>query len=300
MELQTPPFTSDQPPGTASGVIDRNRVLLEGAERFTYKTVDGTSLHAYVYAESARSARQPRPVALFFFSGSWDGGLISQFAPHALHLAQRGAVGILFDYRVSSRHQTTPLEAMADARSAVRWVRANAEVLSIDPSKVIGIGGSGGAHIICAAAMLNGFDDQADDLSISCKPDALILFSPILDTTRKGMALEKFPDKKTAKQASPLHHVRGKLPPMLLFHGTNDRVAPHATSKAFVRKMRWRWKKEKCRLSTFDREGHGFFNFNVDARLYELTLTEMDHFLVECGFLDPSPEADSDLRLNRR
>lgn len=51
-------------------------------------------------------------------------GDVGQFAPQAKHLAQRGMVAVLVDYRMRSRHGTTPLDAIADAKSAVRWVRS--------------------------------------------------------------------------------------------------------------------------------------------------------------------------------
>jgi acetyl esterase/lipase len=183
---------------------------------------------------------------------------------------------------------------MGDARSAIRWMRMNAEALGIDPEKIVAAGGSAGAQIALAAAMLDGFDDEGDDASISCQPNALLLYNPILDTTRKGVELEKFTDKKQAKAASPLHHCRKGLPPMMIFHGTADRVVPYETSRKFVRKLRWRG--NDCRLTTYEGCGHGFFNFNVDAGLYELTLNAADAFLVERGFL-AKPEHDTEPRL---
>ena len=284
----------------APGVIDRNRALLNEAQMHVYKTVNGQDLTAYVFhpKDQARHGGQgPHPAVAFFYSSTWDSGLISQFAPQCLYFAHRGMVAILFDYRVSSRHGTSPTEAMQDARSALRWLRINARALKVNPDQIIAAGGAAGAQLAASAAMLEGFDDLGDDPATPCKPDALILFNPILDTTRKGSELEKFPSKAAAKAASPIHHARRKLPPMLIFHGTADRVIPCETSRKFCRKLRWRG--NDCRLSTFDGCGHGFFNFNVDATLYELTLNAADAFLVEKGFLSPPEEVDTESRLAR-
>ena len=60
---------------------------------------------------------------MFFFGGAWAQGMVTQFTPQARHFAERGMVAIVADYRVFRRHGTTAFEAMADARSAIRWVR---------------------------------------------------------------------------------------------------------------------------------------------------------------------------------
>ncbi len=279
-------------------VIDRNRALLLEADSHSYKTLGETELDAYVFppeVDTPAAGPAGRPAIAFFYSSGWDSGLLSQFAPHCMYFRHRGMVAFLFDYRVASRHGTGPVEAMADARSALRWIRLNAADLGVDPDRIVAAGGSAGAQIALSAAMLDGFDDSGDDASISCLPNALLLFNPILDTTRKGAELEKFPDKKQAKAASPIHHCKKRLPPMMLFHGTADRVVPYELSRKFVSKMRWRG--NDCRLTTYEGCGHGFFNFNVDAGLYELTLNAADAFLVDRGFLPPPPEADSEPRL---
>ena len=297
-----PSAAPDNAQAAVPGMIDRNRALLSEAEMHVYKTVNGQDLAAYVFHPknedpSIPVAPGPHPAVAFFYSSTWDSGLISQFAPQCLYFCHRGMVAVLFDYRVSSRHGTGPIEAMQDARSALRWLRINAAALGINPDQIVAAGGAAGAHLAASAAMLEGFDDLGDDPTMPCTPNALILFNPILDTTRKGLELEKFPAKATAKAASPIHHAKRKLPPMLIFHGTADRVIPCETSRKFCRKMRWRG--NDCRLSAFDGCGHGFFNFNVDATLYELTLNAADAFLVEKGFLPPPVDVDTEPRLAR-
>jgi acetyl esterase len=294
--IPTTPKNRQQESGTsmAPAVIDRNRALLSEAQTHVYKTVSDVPLEVHVFTPKEESYG-PRSAIAFFFSSAWDSGLISQFAPHCMHFSHRDMVAFLFDYRVASRHGSGPLDAMADARSAIRWMRMNAADLGIDPDKIVAAGGSAGAHAAATAAMLEGFDDSGDDHSISCVPNALVLFNPILDTTRKGGELEKFPDKNLAKASSVFHHPKRKLPPMFLIHGTADRVVPYETSRKFSRKLRWRG--NDCRLATYDGCGHGFFNFNVDASLYEMTINAADAFLVEKGFLSPSEEVDTEPRL---
>jgi hypothetical protein len=68
-----------------------------------------------------------RPAIVFFFGGGWTSGTVKQFEPQAAYLASRGLVAARADYRVKSRHEVTPDACVEDARSAVRWLRQNAE-----------------------------------------------------------------------------------------------------------------------------------------------------------------------------
>ena len=196
---------------------------------------------------------------------------------------------MVFDYRVAARHNSTPEDAMSDARSAVRWLRMNAAKLGINPGKIVGAGGSGGAHIIASAAMIEGFDQPGEDASVSCVPNALILFNPVLDTSKKGFGFDKFSTPDLGKKANLVSAIRKGLPPVLVFHGSADRVVPLQTSETFIRKMKR--KKNIAEIVTYEGQGHGFFNLNVPFELYQGTLNATDDFLVAQGFLEADPEA---------
>lgn len=266
--------------------MDRNRELMDRAKAYAYKEVGETSLAAHVFYPDGHAEGQARPAILFFFSSTWDTGLISQFAPHCLHFAERGMVAMAVDYRVSSRHLTGPADAMADARSAFRWARLNASALGIDPEKIAGGGGSAGAHLVLTAAMIPGkFDDPADDASVSCAPNAIVAFCPIVDTLKSGYGFDRFPDKKSAKEACPMRYIRKGLPPLIAFHGTADRLIPFDGVAKFCRK--YRRKKNPTEFVDFEGQGHSFYNFNVDVRNFEATINAADAFLSAQGFLQP-------------
>lgn len=291
-----PPQSVLRPAVDPLSMMDRNRTLLADTTCYSYKHVDGQDLEAYVFPVSGEVPEGGRPAILFFYSSTWDTGLVSQFAPHCLYFANRGVLPILLDYRVTSRFPAaTPFDAIRDARSAIRWARQNAAELGIRPDRITVCGGAAGAHAALAAAMLPDGDDPQDDISVSCVPDALILFSPIVELSAKGVSGVRFPDKKAARQADLMRYVRRDLPPMVIFHGTGDRVVPFRNSVRFRRKM-W-WRRNLCHLREFETEGHGFFNFNVNPRLYELTINESDAFLVERGFLPPAADDDGTPRL---
>ena len=271
----------------ALGLIDRNRRLMENASTHFYKNDStlGRNLAAHVFFPPDWSASVRRSAIVFFNSSQWDHGNITQFAPHATFLSTRGAVCILAEYRTGATGGRAPLDAMADARSAIRWIRLNCQALGIDPDKVVAAGGACGAHAAVAAAMCSPeFDDPADRHDTSCSPDALVLFSPVLDISKKGFGATEFPDPATANNANPLKCVRAELPPMILFHGGADAWVPIRGSQKFAKKMRR--KKNVCELIEFGGEPHSFFNLNVNERLYHATIDATDAFLVSLGFLD--------------
>lgn len=277
--------------------VGRNRELLRRARRLPYKETPAGDLDAYVFYPKGHDAGAARPCILFFFGSTWDNGTVSQFAPQCIYLAARGMVAMAVDYRLGARHNAGPLEAMADARSAFRWVRDNAHVLGVDKDRVAGGGASAGAHAVLTAAMAGeGFDEPDEDRALGAGPDAMVLFSPIVDVSRKGVGYDRVGDRRLARRISPLVLVRKGLPPSIIFHGTGDRIIATKPLRKFARRMRW--KRNRCVLREFEGQGHGFFNFNVDVRFYEATTTAMDSFLVDLGYLEPLAEEDQGICLD--
>ena len=274
-----------------NAVVDRQNELLAQAESFVYKKIDqGPDLHAHVYYPGGEKRGVDRPVVMFFYSSSWDQGEVTQFGPQSLYFAERGAITMLIEYRVKATHDTGPLEAMADARTAIRWVRYNKEHFGVDEFKIVGAGGMAGAHAVLCAAMVKDFQDDETDVQLSCVPDAMILFSPIVDTSKRGYGNEHFENAKVAAKASPIRHMSKKLPPCIIFHGTADRMIPFHGVEKFTRKMKWR--KNVCELVDFEGQDHSFYNMNVDVVAYEGTISAADRFLVDQGFLESNEEED--------
>src|SRR5262249_6892648 len=120
-----------------------------------------------------------RAAIVFFFGGGWTNGRVEQFEPQAAYLAGRGMVAARADYRVKSRHNVTPDVCVEDAKSAVRWLLQNAAMLGVDPDRLVASGGSAGGHIAACTAC-PGLDAAGEDTKISSRPNAMILFNPVL------------------------------------------------------------------------------------------------------------------------
>jgi len=247
-----------------------------------YKVTLQDSLFADIYYPKDYSQGEKRPTIVFFFGGGWVGGNRDHFQRQSRFLANKGMIAITFDYRIKSEHNTTPVEAMEDARSAMRWVKVNAKDLGVDTEKLAAAGGSAGGHLAAVTATLNEFDAKEDDTSISCKPKLLVLFNPVIDTTPKGYGAKKM--GKNQKKASPVHHVKKGIVPTIIFHGTVDTTVPFENVKRFEELMKK--KGNECELIAYEGQKHGFFNYRKGTEEYfEKTVKAMEEFLMKHDYL---------------
>jgi acetyl esterase/lipase len=185
------------------------------------------------------------------------------------------------DYRVKSRQGVTPDQCVEDAKSAVRWLRSHAATLGIDPDRIVASGGSAGGHIAACTALTAGLEAEAEDRSVSSKPNALVLFNPVLRFDGVSLLMSRIGnDEALGKALSPTLHVTKDTPPTLLFFGTADRFKPQGDE--FLRRA-----KEvgfRAELFTAEDQPHGFFN---SPPWLQRTTARMDEFLTSLGYLKP-------------
>jgi acetyl esterase/lipase len=258
---------------------------IEGSVPYVYKTVGGTELRLHVFSPPA-AAGKPAPAVLFFFGGAWTSGTVMQSVPQAKHLARRGMVALIADYRVFGRHRTSPFEAVADAKSAIRWVRTQASKLGVDPSRIVSAGGSAGGHIALGAAVFDTLDESGQQTTVSSVPDVLVLFNPAVDTSHETPAVLKERFLARGRELSPLHHIRRGLPPTLILHGKADATVPYADVVRFCAESRELG--NQCVVIGYEGAPHGFFNPGRSEKWHSETLQEMDSFLTRLGYLSPA------------
>jgi acetyl esterase len=228
----------------------------------TFKTVGKAELKAYVFMPTNPANWKLRPAIVLLHGGGWTIGDPDWMFEDAKRYAGLGMVAIAGEYRLSDQKNVTPLEAMADTRDLIRWVRENAADLRVDPDKIAAYGVSAGAHLAAAAAV---FPHQEEN-KISAVPDALILLSPPVSLINDRWPQMLMGTRADVKDISPAENIKKQLPPMLIIEGAADTVAPLVAVQAFCERA----KKVggMCELQVYPRLGH-ILSRNLDAHAQE-------------------------------
>ena len=261
------------PTMTDAAVLHQDRV---------YKATPQGKLELHLSLPADWKPADKRPAILFFFGGGWKNGSYTQFVSQSDYFASRGLVAASADYRIESKHKTKPDKCVEDAKSAMRYLRAHAAELGIDPTRIIASGGSAGGHLAACTALIEDLNAETDDLSISAKPSALVLFNPALNIDELAA---KRGDKNftlMAEKITPNRYISAQTPPAIMFFGTDDELIDGArkyVAKASSFQLR-------AELWTAADQAHGFFN---RAPWTQVTTRKADEFLISLGYLTGSP-----------
>ncbi len=174
------------------------------------------------------------PAVLDIHGGGWKDRQVEQDKPMMERLATRGFVTAIVAYRLST--QAPYPAAINDCKAAVRYLRAHAAELKIDPDRIGVMGGSAGGHLTGLMAMTNGLseyegDGPNRDQSSAVKAAIVMAGSQDLIAANKdksnpsavaflGGTYQEKPE--IYEQASPLQHVRAGAPPTIFIEGERD------------------------------------------------------------------------------
>ena len=248
-----------------------------------YKETPQGELKVHVFFPPDWKEGDRRPGIIFFFGGGWSIGAPQQFFNQAGYFAERGMVAASAEYRIKSKHDVAPDKCVEDARTAIRWFRSHADELGLDPDRIVGSGGSAGAHLAACAGTGAGRDDEGDDLSVSAKPNALVLFNPAMSFVGREKMLERIGgDEKLAELLSPTVQLTEDDPPALLLFGTADRLLEQG--EEFIAKSKQIGHHSELYLA--EGQDHGFFN---QPPWLERTIRRADEFLAKLGYLQGEP-----------
>lgn len=263
--------------------VDSLSAALTPSKLVTYKRVGERELKLHVFLPPGWKASDRRPAFVTIHGGGWTGGDPTRMYPFASYFASQGMVGISVEYRLlKAGNGVTVFDCVQDGRSAMRYVRGHAAELGVDPARLVANGGSAGAHVAVATALFRQFDDSREETSVSAEPNALVLFFPVIDTSKEGYGNAKIGERW--RELSPAHNVRPGLPPTLVFHGTGDTTTPFKGARLFVDEMLRAG--NRCELVVNDGGGHGYLM--VTRELYEDTLAKTETFLRAVGMMPRS------------
>jgi len=247
----------------------------------TYKRVGKFDLDAHLFLPDGASSGQKRPVIVFFHGGSWSEGKPDYFFEEARRYARKGWVAAAIEYRLFARQGTLPFAAVMDAKSAIRWLRKNADEFGIDAEKIVASGNSAGGHLVLATALADKWNEKTDDLKFSSVPNALLVNAGVYDLTdeRNAWIRKDLKDKNLVKEISPNHLIKKNLPPTLLIHGTADRNVSYTTADTF--KSAAEKIINNVKLYPLDSAGHFIW---FDPKFAKQVSKIREDFLSELGF----------------
>lgn len=125
-------------------------------ENVVYRTLEATpfgrrELHADVYRPADSLAY---PAVIMIHGGGWNSGSKELQRPLAMQLASRGYVAVPVEYRLSLEAKYPA--GLHDIKAAVRWLRANASELGVDPDHIAVSGCSAGGQLAALVGVTNG------------------------------------------------------------------------------------------------------------------------------------------------
>lgn len=263
-------------------------------EKLIYKSIDSLNLQIYVFKPIQQD---PSKAALVLIhGGGWNQGKPEAFFRHAQHFAQRGLVVFCPEYRVRKRNNTTIVEAVEDALSAVAWVRAHAKEYNFDADKIIVGGGSAGGHLATETVFNKTVD--CGHKPEEYRANALLLFNPVLDVSKRGYGYRKVAEEAKEhgidwKSLSPIENIDKTWPPTIVMVGDKDKVLKKEVALDFEKRMKKAG--NDFTLKLYPNAEHTFFNYGyakkkgypkgTENRYYYEVLQDADDFLVNHGYL---------------
>jgi len=160
-------------------------------------------------------------------------------------LARHGYVGMSIDYLLADLGRPSWPQNLFDCKTAVRWLRANADRLQIDPDHIGVIGGSAGgtlATLVALTRATDGFDPEKPYGDYSCEVQCGVDMYGIADMREwhDSVMFAKTNEEAPVlyRLASPTTYVRADSPPMLILHGTADKAVDVSQSEKFAEELK--------------------------------------------------------------
>ena len=211
-----------------------------------------------LYLPKNRKAGETSPAILLIHGGGWKEGDKAQAREieFGTFLAENGFVAASVNYALRSAGKF-PVN-LQDCKNGIRYLRAHAKELGIDPDRIAVMGGSAGGHLALMVAYTA--DDPALSPAqpypgVSDQVKAVVDFYGITDiggrkktdadgkpTELRGMNEEDKavfgPNEQDWKKASPISHIRRDVPPTLIVHGKKDTTVDRDQSQLLADALR--------------------------------------------------------------
>lgn len=182
-----------------------------------------------------RSSEEPLPVVIFFYGGGWSEGAAADYGFAGAAYAANGFIAVVPDYRLVPSVRFPAF--VEDGALAVKWVRDNIGRYGGDPGRVTLAGHSAGAYIGAMLTLDRRYLRQAGVDPTIVRAAALLSgpydFYPFTETRGRD-AFGAWPNPA---ETQPISFARADAPPMLLAHGTADRIVMPYNSRRLAERL---------------------------------------------------------------
>src|SRR3970040_1313378 len=156
-------------------IAESNRVSIE--EGVVFGTGGGRGLKCDGFTPPGKP--KDAPAVLLVHGGGWLDGDRTQLRGYGILLGRKGYVCVASEYRLSGGSRWAA--QIHDVKAAIRWMRANAADLGLDPARIAVSGNSAGGHLSLMAGATQdapAFEGEGGHLRHSTPGFAGIAFYP--------------------------------------------------------------------------------------------------------------------------
>lgn len=278
------PFITPAKDSLTDNIVAHREVVYTTLKNTPYGDRD---LHLDVFSPKKTGSY---PALIMVHGGGWRSGNKSLQIPMAQKLAERGYVTVCVEYQLSLEAKYPA--AVFNIKSAIRWMRANAEKYNINPNKIAISGCSAGGQLALLVGLTNTIESKEGNhgnLGFSSNIQAIIDLDGVVDfMAPESLNLNRSPNSPDIewlggsfyekpeiwKDASPIFWANEKSPPILFITGGFPRFTAGKNELLGMFKN-WNIYSE---VHTFNEKIHPFWLYNP---WINQTVNYMDNFLIK-------------------